>query len=181
MEAPIGVHYWTKESAMNFLKENYEKVGTPIAFGNASTIYHFFNKVLTLKQIQDHLNSVEVHTLHKENRKRAKYYIPMYSKHPRDLVEADLLDMTYFNPNENDNTRHLLIVIDTFTKAIFLEPIENKQAETVLNAFIQIHNRMTANGQSVNAICTDLGGRTFTGQSIVYTTPSPIFFFFSFS
>ena len=157
-------HNWTKDSAVTYLRENYEKIGSPIAFGNRNTIYKFFNKVLTLKEIQDHLNSVEVYSLHKEARKRAKYYVPMFSKGARDLVEADLVDVSYFDPHQNNNTRYLLVVIDTFTKAIFLEGIENKQTDTVLTAFIKIHRRMTDKNQRIKVICTDLGGDHFSNN-----------------
>ena len=131
---------WTKEEALRELKTNYRRIGHPVAFGNANTIYNFFRKTIPLKEIKEYLSSINAFTLHTENRKRARDYIPMYAFEPRQLVEMDLIDMHYFSPNLNDNVRYLLIAIDTFTRAIFLEGIENKKTETVLKAFIKYHD-----------------------------------------
>ena len=43
--------------------------------------------------------------------------------------------MQYFNPSANDKTRHLLLAIDTFSKFIWLQTLQNKKTETVMEAF----------------------------------------------
>ena len=40
--------------------------------------------------------------------------------------------------SENKNVKHLLCVIDVFTKYAWVKPLKNKKGKTVLNAFIEI-------------------------------------------
>lgn len=98
-----------KDAALESLKTNYTKVGHPIAFSNPQTIFNYFHKVIPIKEIETYVSGKNSYTLHRENRKRAKSYIPMFALRPRDLVETDLCDMQYFSPAQNDDTRHLLI------------------------------------------------------------------------
>ena len=114
---------WNKEAALQVLKNNYKNIGHPIAFSNPNTIYNYFEKSIPLKEIENFLSEVNTYTLHRENRRTSRSYIPMFALHPRDLVEIDLIDMIYFSPKQNDNVRYLLLAIDTFTRFIFLEGI----------------------------------------------------------
>ena len=40
--------------------------------------------------------------------------------------------------SENKNVKHLLCVIDVFTKYAWVKPLKNKKGKTALNAFIEI-------------------------------------------
>ena len=156
MNNPLG-RTWSKNEAIQELKTNYTRIGHPIAFSNAKTIYDFFKKAIPVKEIKQFLSSVNTYTLHRENRKKASAYIPMFAFKARDLVEIDLIDMQFFSPKQNDHVRYLLLAIDTFTKAIFIEPLVNKKSDAVLEAFRKIHHRMTSDGNRIRAICSDLG------------------------
>ena len=148
---------WTKESALQTLKENYTKIGHPIAFSNVTAIFNYFGKVLSQSDIKTFLSSINTYTTHRENRRKARSYIPIFSLNPRDLIEIDLIDMKYFKPSENDKIRYLLIAVDSFTRLIDCEAIPNKETSTVLEAFKKIHKRLTSTGIRIKAACSDLG------------------------
>ena len=145
---------WTKIAALQELRDNYSNIGHPIAFSNPQTIYNYFQKAIPQREIETFLSSKNVYTLHRENRRKAPEYIPMFSLRPRDLVEIDLADMIYFSPKQNNDVRYILLAIDTFTRKIFHQTLVNKNAESVLEAFKRIHQRMTSNGNRIKAICS---------------------------
>lgn len=100
---------WNKEDAIDALKTNYRKIGHPIAFSNVNTIFNYFDKTIPIDEIKDFLSTITTYQVHRENRRSARSYIPVFAIQPRQLVEIDLCDMQYFSPPQNDNTRHLLI------------------------------------------------------------------------
>ena len=51
-----------------------------------------------------------------------------------DQYEADLVDMQKLK-DKNDGVYFLLIVIDVFSRFMWVEPLENKLEDTVINAF----------------------------------------------
>ena len=62
--------------------------------------------------------------------------------------------MSYFSPKENDNVHYLLLSIDSFSKKVFLEKLINKKADTVLEAFDRINQKMSSKGKRIKALCT---------------------------
>ena len=54
-----------------------------------------------------------------------------------DLWMADLMDMVKFK-DWNDCYKYVLLVIDTFSKYIWLRPLKNKSGQDVKNAFADI-------------------------------------------
>ena len=52
---------------------------------------------------------------------------------PRDLWQIDLLDMQKF-ARENTGFRYLCVIIDCFTKYVWVKPLKNKTAKSVVKA-----------------------------------------------
>ena len=57
-----------------------------------------------------------------------------------DQYKADLADMQKLK-DKNDGVQFLLIIIDVFSRFIWVEPLENKLEDTVINAFQRIFQR----------------------------------------
>lgn len=54
-----------------------------------------------------------------------------------DLWQADLIDMQAHS-NKNKGFRYILIVIDTYTKYVWVEPVKNKTAKEVTKCMLNI-------------------------------------------
>lgn len=71
--------------------------------------------------------------------------------------DADLMDVQAL-AKDNDNTKYLLIVIDDFTKYLFVEPIQNKTAKEVVKALQKVFEKAKP-----KKLRTD-GGSEFTSK-----------------
>ena len=63
--------------------------------------------------------------------------------------------------DKNDGVRFLLIVIDVFSRFMWVKPLENKLEDTVINAFRHIFQR----AKKPRRLRTDRGGE-FTGRKV---------------
>ena len=91
---------------------------------------------VTRKEIRKWTENNLSYSLHKPSRrtfKRNKVYAPEIDS----LWEADLAfvqDVT----KENDGVNYLLVVIDVFSKYVWVRPMKNKTARSLLEAFDSI-------------------------------------------
>jgi len=93
-------------------------------------------KGMTKQQVDYFLSNQEVYQLHKRPEK-PKRYIPIISKTPNEIQQADLLDLSNFS-SSNSGIHYILLVIDIFTRKAYAEPLKNKTADTVVKAFEHI-------------------------------------------
>lgn len=113
------------ERKRNEIIKAYRKPGHPAAFsgpGNISKIFNISKKAAT--KVLEHIDS---RTLHREYH-RPPIYNPYYVFHRRELIQGDLIDMQKVSQS-NDNIKFVLVLIDVFTKKVWLYPLHNKSAE----------------------------------------------------
>lgn len=134
------------------LREHWTKGDKPYSFGGINTVEKYFPK-LSRPEIQDALAGIDTYTIHRE-KKQPKVYNPIYVRKPRELLQADLIEITGDYPAENDGVRFLLVVIDSFTRFAWIEPLKRKEAKEVLSAYKRIHSRM---GQKEKSLLADQG------------------------
>lgn len=106
---------------------------------------------ISLYQIRKWLQSQETYSLQrgvKHNFKRNRVYV----KGIDDQFDADLMDMSRF-AKYNDNVHFILVVIDVFSKFVWLRPLENKKGPTVARAFEDIFKE----GRTPSRCRTDKG------------------------
>ena len=99
-------------------------------------------KHISKEYVQKWLNDQDAYTLHRptlEKVKRGK----IITKGLRDLFEADLMDVSNVS-DENDDITFILVVIDAFSRELWLEPLKSKEAEDVLKGFKKIIKRSGA-------------------------------------
>ena len=109
-----------KGSALANLKENYSNSMHPLAFMGVSSIYKYYNGVLSKKQIKSFLASTEVYSMIKqEKRNPQKHWTPIVSFHFLDLVQMDLVEISSIS-EANLNMQYILCVVDCFSRLIFL-------------------------------------------------------------
>ena len=105
--------------------------------GSYSGAYKFYQEVknihpkVTLKKVNEFLNSQDAYTLHKRTRK-PKFRRTLVFK-PRDLWQIDLLDMQKYS-KENDGYRYICVIIDCFSRYVWVKPLKNKTGKATVKA-----------------------------------------------
>ena len=117
------------------LSKLYSDPDFPGSFSGADRFYHEVVKLhpqTTRKQIVRFLKTQKAYTLHKRIRKPRKYRRTL-TYGPRDLWQIDLLDLQKFK-NENKQYRYLCVIIDCFSKFVWVKPLKNKTAASIVKA-----------------------------------------------
>ena len=105
----------------------YTKPGHPIAFSAPRRVAKYFNISETkAKKILQH---IEGYTLHREY-KQPRVYNPYYVRHRREQIQGDLIDTSKIKEH-NNGICFLLVLIDIFTKFLWVFPLKNKRATTL--------------------------------------------------
>ena len=129
------------------LRQNWVKLGSPISFAGITKIYHYYNKQIKIKDIERILSSIPTYSKFKQ-RKAIKVYNPffIYSLHQQWQI-----DLTYLQhlKGSNDNISYLLVVIECFSRKIFVSPMEDKSSSNVLSHFRDIHSYISRTPESI--------------------------------
>ena len=105
--------------------------------GSYSGAYKFYQEVknihpkVTLKKVNEFLKSQDAYTLHKRTRK-PKFRRTLVFK-PSDLWQIDLLDMQKYS-KENDGYRYICVIIDCFSRYVWVKPLKNKTGKATVKA-----------------------------------------------
>lgn len=109
-------------------------------------------KHFTTKKVSEWISEQDVTTLHKQHISRIgrnHYLVNAIDS----LWELDLCNMVSF-AGENSGFKHILTVIDVFSKYAFAKPVKNKTAIEIFKTFKSI---ITESGRKPKAIQSDLG------------------------
>ena len=124
------------------LENLYYKPGEPSAYAGA---YHLLKDVkartlLSEDEIRDWLDAQDAYNLHKMSRKR--FHRRSYNtSNVDDLWEVDVAFFGKDFSECNDGYSYILVAIDVLSKYAFAEPLQNKQSDTVAEAFESILDR----------------------------------------
>ena len=83
----------TAKEAFEHLKNNYRKLGSPVALSGPLKLYKFYNGLLTIKQIKQYLSSVDTYVLYSQKPKSQKQYNLYWVRSHRHTLEADLVSL----------------------------------------------------------------------------------------
>lgn len=120
----------------DFVKEiisNYLSPGHPIAFSSPYVVYNFYRDYISLSQAKSILNSIDPYTTHRDV-KRPSVYNPFYSYNRRVNFQADLIDIINLH-RANKFVKYLLVIIDVFTRKLWVIPLKRKDALSTANGF----------------------------------------------
>ena len=112
----------------------YQQPGHPIAFSSPQTIHRFFKGKVSLRVIREALEHINSYTLHREY-KKPKFFNPYFAYQRRTFFQADLIDIRQLK-NSNDNITYLLVVIDVFSRKIWVVPMTQKTAAATHSALL---------------------------------------------
>ena len=129
----------------------YRTPGHPIAFSAPGTVARYFG--ISPKKATQLLQQVDSYVLHKEYKKPSKYN-PYYVYKRRDLIQADLIDLRDLK-SANDGVSFILLMIDVFSRKVWLYPLRRKTAVEVRDAIKQWLDSLP--GRKVKVYMTDYG------------------------
>jgi transposase InsO family protein len=148
----------------DYLESKYSKPSGAGSYLGAEKLYDAVREegiyYITFKDIQDWLQEHQSYSLHRRVRRVKKRRRVMVAGID-DQFEADLaiLNAPEYEEN-NDGFKYLLVVIDVFTRYLWVRPLKNKFSTTVVKAFQQIFKQ---NGREPRRLRTDRGSE-FTSQ-----------------
>ena len=108
----------------------YTTPGHPTAFSAPARVASHFG--ISKTRAKEILEGNEGYTLHREYKQPAVYN-PYYVHKRREQVQADLIDVSKI-ARANDGVRFLLLLIDIFTKRVWVVPLRTKAAAEMKRA-----------------------------------------------
>ena len=140
----------------DYLKTIYYDPKHPGAFSGPQKLYKVVKSEgkfdVGMDRIRQFLHNQESYSLHKPVRRRFQRNHDV-SAGKDDLWMADLIDMKKF-AEWNQGFNYILLVIDTFSKYVWLQPLKYKTGENVTQAF---QNIFTSSKRSPAKLITDKG------------------------
>lgn len=159
----------------------YTTPGHPIAYSAPSKIYQYYNGKLDLDFIQKTLDSLDVYTLHREF-KRPEVYNPYFAYVRRKNFQADLISVNTLGA-ANDGTNYLNLIIDTFSRKIWVIPQLNKSAAETSDAMLDWLQTIQNDSNPEKQLLTDKGREyvnvqtraVFNSYNVKHDTTSNVF------
>lgn len=118
------------------LKKLYYDIDNPTAFSSIARLYEGAKKEISKDKIRTWLQGQNAYTLHKQravNFKKNHYRLDNIGVQ----WQADLMDLSSLS-DKNDKVTFVLLVIDSFSRYVFVRKLINKSASAVLTAFKSI-------------------------------------------
>ena len=148
----------------DYLRNLYLNVDGVGSFMGVSKLYKAVQEdgtyKVTWKEIQEWLQSFEEYSKHRTV-KRVKTRAKVIVSGIDDQFDADLASFDKESVRlANDNIAYLLVVIDIFSRYLWVRPLKNKEAKTVVKAFKDIFKK---SNRVPKRIRTDRG-REFTSK-----------------
>ena len=140
----------------DYLKTIYFDPKHPGGFAGPQKLYKVVENEgkfkIGMHRIRKFLNDQDSYSLHKPVRRRfQRNHVVNAGKD--DLWMADLIDMVKF-ADWNQGYKYILLVIDTFSKYVWLQPLKYKTGEEVAKAFQKIFD---SSKRSPSKLITDKG------------------------
>ena len=112
----------------------YTTPGEPIAFSGRTKLKRSLG--LSNDVNREVLSYNYAYGLHRDS-KRPRNFNPYFTKHPREQIHCDLIDMQQYS-KENDNVKYLLVCIDIFSRKIWVKPLKTKEGKPTTAAMESI-------------------------------------------
>ena len=137
-----------------YLKTIYYDPKHPASFAGPQKLYKVVKEEgkydIGMHRIRKFLHNQEPYSLHKPVRRRFQRN-HIVSAGIDDVWMADLIDVVKF-AEWNKGYRYILLVIDTFSKYVWVQPLKRKNGDDVANAFREIFR---SSGKTPAKLITD--------------------------
>lgn len=114
------------------IARDYVTPSHPIAFSSPGAVYRYYEGRVPVSTVIKVLESVDAYTRHREV-KRPSVFNPFYSYQRRTDYQADLIDIGAIR-RANSFYAYLLVVIDVFTRKLWVMPLKTKSASSMTKA-----------------------------------------------
>jgi transposase InsO family protein len=138
------------ETALNDLKRRYETPGDPLYLAAIQTIKDHYKSTLSEEDIRNFLAKSRAYTLFYEFKR--PIHNPYYIRRLRQMFQMDLTEVTKI-AEHNEGYKYILVVIDCFSRKVWVRLLKNKTAKEVLSNF---KNILKETG-SVESVVSDRG------------------------
>ncbi len=101
-----------------------------------------YSKHEIIKAVKSDVNTQLMQPRTKPNK---KFLGHITSLAPNERMEMDIFDMQRYKSSNTLNKKtylYMLVLIDVFSRFVYIEPLENKTAETVLETFKKLVNKV---------------------------------------
>ena len=152
------------------MDKTYYDPASPGSYGGIQRLHRSSKQPIS--KVKDFLQSQRTYQLHKQRRirfKRRKYIVSEID----DLWQADLADMQKLK-DQNDGFAYLLVVIDVFSKFLFVRPIRQKLGAQTRDAMQDI---ISDSGRKPKNLMTDKGTEFVNEEARHYYTDMGINFY----
>jgi hypothetical protein len=119
--------------------QDYKTPGHATAFSGLNAMTRFYRGQYSKAQLSRAMEGVDAYTIKRES-KPVSVFNPIYTHRPREIVQADLVDVQALSKlkKRNMKKRYLLCVIDSYTRKAWIEATEDKKETTIRDAFARI-------------------------------------------
>ena len=131
------------------IKDIYYNPRLPGSYGGVQALSTAIGK--SKKLVKDWLQAQDTYTLHKSIRRKFPRRKTIVGG-PNHQFQADLIDLQQFK-KDNNGFSYLLTLIDVFSKFAYVVPLQNKNGNTLLDAF----KNLFASGFKTLSLQTDRG------------------------
>ncbi len=133
--------------------QHYVQPGHPTAFSAPDAVArHYKDRGLSSKDAKEILEHNDAYVLHREY-KRPKVFNPYFIYTKRDTIQSDLIDIRQISRN-NDGVNYLLLLIDIFTRKVWVLPLQRKTSVQVRDSLQQWLNSLSRKPKTIE---TDAG------------------------
>jgi Integrase core domain len=139
------------------IAEAYRTPGHPVAFSSPQTVADHFS--ITKERAKKILEGIDSYTLHREF-KRPRVFNPYYVYKRREQAQGDLIDIRSLS-KENDGTNHLLLLIDVFSRRVWVYPLKTK---TGIECERNLRKWLASLSKTPRQIIFDGGGEFFNAH-----------------
>lgn len=141
------------KSIKSEIRKNWTSGKHPISFSGINNVERYYPHVKRAV-IEDALAGLDTYTLFREEKKPPKYN-PIFVRRKRQILQSDLIDLSSLSA-ENNNIRYLLVLIDTFSRFVWIEPLKTKTTSEVLDKFKSLLPKLNITTNC--SLMTDQGG-----------------------
>ena len=128
---------------LDIIRKNYTTPGHPTAYAGITAVQNYYNGQFSRSEVESVLHSLDAYTRHREYKQPA-YYNPYYVYKQRQEIQADLIDVRAHS-QKNDGYNYLLLLIDLFSRKIWVYPTKTKQGVEIRNILEEWLNNLGDN------------------------------------
>jgi len=122
------------------IRENYLSIDHPTSFGGIGQVKKFYSNI-SKDIIEEAIFGIDAYTLQRP-KKRPRHYNPIFVRRPRQIMQCDLIIFDSKYNKANDGFINILVLIDSFTRFVWVRPLKDKTGYTVRKCFSELKKEM---------------------------------------